>query len=64
MKNCLFPGKQVRFPTISYVFLYLKYQNFPPNINISWEGAFQLSVQQNQQKKAISQKVEETMKFE
>ena len=31
LKKCIFPSKVVRFPTISYVFLYLKNQNFPPN---------------------------------
>ena len=31
LKKCIFPDKEVRFPTISYVFLYLRSQSFPPN---------------------------------
>ena len=38
-KKCIFLGKIVTFPTISYVFLYWKIQNFPPNGHISLEGA-------------------------
>ena len=38
-KKCIFPRKIVTFPTISYVFLYWKIQNFPPNGHISLEGA-------------------------
>ena len=38
-KKMYFPGKIVTFPTISYVFLYWKIQNFPPNGHISLEGA-------------------------
>ena len=32
-----FPSRIPKFPTISYVFLYFKDQDFPPNVKISWE---------------------------
>ena len=39
-KKCIFSWEdRTTFPTISYVFLYLKIQNFPPNGHISLEGA-------------------------
>ena len=38
-KKCIFPEKIVTFPTISYVFLYWKIQNFPLNGHISLEGS-------------------------
>ena len=31
-----------KFPTMSYVFLYVKSRNFPPNGQISREGASQI----------------------
>ena len=31
-----------KFPTMSFVFLYVKSHNFPPNGQISWEGASQI----------------------
>ena len=41
-KKCKFPVNVVKFPTISYVFLYPKSQNFPSNVQISWEWHSQI----------------------
>ncbi len=35
----IYPSNAATFPTISYVFLYFKHHNFPPNCQISLEGA-------------------------
>ena len=44
LKKCLFPGNIVTFPTISYVFLYVKSKNFPPSCQISHESHYQITL--------------------
>ena len=44
LKKCIFPGNIVTFPTISYVFLYVKSQNFPPSCQISHKSHYQITL--------------------
>ena len=44
LKKCIFPRNKVTFPTISYVFLYVKSQNFPPSCQISHESHYQITL--------------------
>ena len=66
-KNAFFPGNIVTFPTISYVFLYVKSQNFPPSCQISHESHYQITLffptmRENREERSVQIWIQEKFK--